>query len=362
MRLVFAHIAILLSVSALSQTQNYEREIRIKSGFGTLLPHRTAMKHLHTGHAKVLEASYNFNTFGNRYFHKAFNYPQIGLAAGIYDIGNPEYVGLTYAFTPTISLPLGKYLPNFKFGIGTGYVSKPFNFDTNTKNIAIGSHWNAAILIEFEKSAQVNERLKLYYSASMMHYSNGAAKLPNLGLNTLTFNLGLSYGLGKKTELKTIEFEEPKKKLQFTPFLYFGWRQNAAFNPVTYGVGEVSLEFAKRINQKGKFQFGLDAIWNSSVAHLDELNHLKEPEDYLPTHSNFQSGIFAGYALVFDDVSVLFHQGIYVRNLYKERGMFYQRLALRKQFGEKLYANVGLKAHLAVAEYLEIGFGYTIGK
>lgn len=192
----------------------------------------------------------------------------------------------------------------------------------------------------------------------MMHYSNGATTLPNLGLNTFTINTGISYALGEKKELLPPKEIKLNKKIQFNPFIYGGWRENTIHKPVKYGVGVLSFEFLKRINRKGNLLFGVDAVYNSSVEHFDELEHLIENEDYLKKGSNFQSGIFVGYNLLFDDVSLVLQQGLYTYNQYKERGLLYNRIAIRKQFGEKLTASIGLKSHIAVAEYLEIGFGY----
>lgn len=362
MRLFLSHIFILLFAFSFAQNSVYENEMKIKGGFGTLLPHRAIMKHLHTGHANAFEVSYNFNTYGDKQFHSTFNYPQLGFALGIYDLGNQENIGLTYGLTPTASFPFSrnKFLPQLKVGIGIGYVSKPFGHKRNYTNVAIGSYLNAAILLELEKSVCLSEKLKLYYSVSMMHYSNGAATLPNLGLNTLTINAGISYALGEKKELILLEKSNFDKSIQFTPFVYGGWRENTIHKPRKYGVGILSIEFSKQINRKGNWLFGTDFGYNSSVEHLDELEHLEENVDYLKKGSNFQTGIFTGYGLQLNDVEILVQLGFYTYNQYKDRGLLYQRIALRKYFKDKWVANVGLKSHSAVAEYLEIGVGYKI--
>jgi len=360
MRGIFLHIFILASICGCAQSSVHESELKIKGGFGTLIPHRSLMQHLHTGHAKSFEISYNFNTYGKNPFHSIYNYPQLGIAAGIYDLGNQKDIGLTYAFTPTISAPfsMNKYLPQLKLGIGLGIVSKPFGTNGSYRNIAIGSHLNAAVLLELEKSFQLFEKLKMYYSVSMIHFSNGASTLPNLGLNTITFNIGISYGLKKKKEIIVSEKQSFDKSIRFTPMIYGGWRENSIHKPTKHAIGVVSLEFSKQINQKGNWLFGVDFIYNSSVEHTDELEHLKDYTDYLKKDSNFQSGIFTGYGLCFKDIELLIQLGVYTYNQYKDRGMLYQRIGLRKIFNDKLVTNIGLKSHSAVAEYLEIGIGY----
>ena len=73
MRGFLFHIFLLSSICLQAQSSVYENELKIKGGFGTLLPHRSTMKHLHTGHAKALEVSCNFNTYGEKLYHQAYN-------------------------------------------------------------------------------------------------------------------------------------------------------------------------------------------------------------------------------------------------------------------------------------------------
>jgi hypothetical protein len=318
------------------------------------------MQHLHTGRANSFEISYNFNTYGKNPFHSIYNYPQLGIAAGIYNLGNQEDIGLTYAFTPTISVPfsMNKHLPQLKLGIGLGIVSKPFGTNGNFRNIAIGSHLNAAILLELEKSFQLFEKIKMYYSVSAIHFSNGASTLPNLGLNAVTFNIGFSHGMRKKKEIILSEKKTFDKSIRFTPLFYGGWRENSIHKPKKHGIGIISLEFSKQINQKGNWLFGVDFIYNSSIEHTDELGDLKDDTDYLKKDSNFQSGIFTGYGLYFRNIEFFIQLGAYTYSQYKDRGIFYQRIGLRKILYDKLVLNIGLKSHSAVAEYIEIGIGY----
>ena len=139
MRVFLTYLFISCSLLCLGQNEHYSNDIKFKLGFGSLLPHRSYMKHLHTGNASVFEVTYNYNTYGKKGFHSVYNYPTLGLTAGVYNLGNPEHIGLSYTLTPSVSIPFGKgkYLPNIKLGIGMAYVSKPFDPINNYKNIAI---------------------------------------------------------------------------------------------------------------------------------------------------------------------------------------------------------------------------------
>jgi hypothetical protein len=63
---------------------------------------------------------------------------------------------------------------------------------------------------------------------------------------------------------------------------------------------------------------------------------------------------------VFDKLLISIQNGFYTRNEYKEYGLLYHRFSIKRTFNDKWIANIGLKSHFAVAEYVEFGVGYKI--
>ena len=81
---------------------------------------------------------------------------------------------------------------NLFVGIGSAYISKPFNYQTNYLNIAIGLHINMYANINLE--AQIRMPHFIFYTDfGITHFSNGGTKHPNLGLNIPAISMGVKY-------------------------------------------------------------------------------------------------------------------------------------------------------------------------
>ncbi len=76
-------------------------------------------------------------------------------------------------------------------GWGVAYDSKTYYDDIY--NIYIGSHFNYAIRLEGTYARNLSEKFTLLSGLKYMHYSNGSFVLPNRGINSATFKLGLAY-------------------------------------------------------------------------------------------------------------------------------------------------------------------------
>lgn len=360
MRVIATYIALLLSTSLVAQ-EVYTNNVLLKTGYGALVPHRSIMSHLVTGHAYFTEVSYQFNAYGQHDFDAPFLMPSAGISGLFLSSGNAETIGNCYAAYTYFALPLSKkrFVPKLKMGAGLGYVQKTFDKKTNTKNNAIGSHFNVCIMAELFKDVSLSEKIKLNYGMAMTHFSNGSFTLPNLGLNFVTANLGVSYALGEKKAIITQEKFEYDKAWKYNAWLSGGITSSSTHNPEKHSVFSITGEAQKRVSIKSQLLFGFDAFYNSSVEHMDEFEHLEEDVDYLKSSSNFQLGSYFGYGLVFDKLTINIINGFYLRNEHKKRGLLYHRVSIRRKVTEKLTLAIGLKSHFAVAEYAEFGIGYT---
>ena len=362
LRLLFTYLFLFLLSISHAQEMVYPKSIHAKLGYGALVPHRSMMHHLVTGHASLLELSLNFNSYGQHNFDHPFLLPSAGISTVIIQSGNPDEIGNCYGAYTYFSLPLSKksIIPKLRMGAGFGIVSKPFDAEKNQKNNAIGSYLNTCILIELENKIKISDKLSWMYSASVTHFSNGSYVLPNLGLNFLTLNTGVSYAFGDKKTISNNYDYAFDKSFHFDLLVYGGAKSNSTHHPGIYPVISISAEGSKRLSFKSKMLFGADVFYNSSIEHLDEYEHLKENVDYLTKSSNIQSGVFVGYGLVFDQLMISIQNGFYIRNEYKESGLLYHRFSIKRTFNDKWIANIGLKSHFAVAEYVEFGVGYKI--
>ena len=106
--------------------------------------------------------------------------------------------GNVYMFTYSLMINiLGKQKNHFYLipGWGVAYDTKTFFEDY--KNIYIGSHLNYAIRIEGMFASELSSKLLLMTGIKYMHYSNGSFILPNRGINSVSYKIGLAYQFTK---------------------------------------------------------------------------------------------------------------------------------------------------------------------
>ncbi len=106
--------------------------------------------------------------------------------------------GNVYMFTYSLMINiLGKHKNHFYLipGWGVAYDTKTYFEDY--KNIYIGSHLNYAIRIEGMFTSELNSKLLLMTGIKYMHYSNGSFILPNRGINSVSYKIGLAYQFTK---------------------------------------------------------------------------------------------------------------------------------------------------------------------
>ncbi len=344
--------------------QNLMIETRIHYGF--LMSHHLELN-IFQSHFPALEMSIEKATYGNQRWEAMYAYPIIGVSLWTSYLGEFKEIGKAIAIYPFIDFPIfGDQTNslNFRLGVGLGYLTNKFDRITNYKNFAIGSHFNACGSLYFEYRYKPSKRFSLSISFGLTHFSNGATKTPNYGLNILTANMGIAYFLHKSNpylnkkilpELYPFEFDGRKTiKLEFLA--------SYASKDMSQQYGQRFMVFAgfinilKQISYKSKWGMGFDATYDTSDKFL------LEKRGFSPVNS-FQvlkTGVNVAYELMISKMSFLFNVGIYLSGKERSEGDLYQRLTLKYNVYKQLFANLVLSVHLGRAEYVGFGFGYGL--
>lgn len=138
--------------------------------------------------------------FGGDTWERFFNYPEIGIGFYHGTFGNKEVYGTGYALFPYINYKIvrtPKLSIQNKVSMGLGYATKPFSIDDNTFNTVFSSHLNVYIGLALLADYRVSDHFSVAVSAALTHLSNGAARKPNHGINTLTTSIGAKYHFNK---------------------------------------------------------------------------------------------------------------------------------------------------------------------
>jgi len=334
--------------------------VETKVHYGFVITHHKNMAHLTTGHFPAFELNIGKQTHGENDWNALYKYPVIGVSLWYADLANPEILGSAFAAYPSLNFHLAQsnsVALNYRFGIGLGYLTKKFDRLDNYKNIAIGSHLNVAINMLYELKWKVSHHCFLSGSIGITHFSNGAFKAPNLGINISTVSLGAAYIFKDNSVIirpKEISFDKDKKKLEIVTFLSGGMKEIYPAYGDKYGAFSLSTSFQKPLSLKRKICAGIDLFWVfSNIRSLKrkgiEVEHSWEV---------IRPGIFIGHELEFGKLSFGTQVGYYLYAKDKSDGNIYCRFPLRYQISNKLFANLALKTHFAKADFIEWGIGY----
>ncbi len=336
--------------------------------YGFLWTHRYNMGHLVKKHITAFELDISRSGAEEQACSQPFHYPWTGIALHFIPLGNPNQLGTAIGIYPFINFPLGKKDRKFKmhlrFGYGIGYITKPFNALENHKNVAIGSHVNACMSIRFNGMWKLNDENYLDFGLGMTHFSNGASKLPNLGLNLPLVNVGYHHMIFKNIKRVTGYEQADKKIVQINKILSErNWHINlllvSGFNDLDppggnrYGVLNLQSAAMRQTARKHRWGGGIDLMYSDA-------NKVRLARDtiFISATENIQIGGKFAYEFVVGRLSFPIELGVYMYSKYKNFVPVYNRFAVHYLLGEHLLLNVSLKTHLARAEYFEYGIGW----
>lgn len=343
-----------LWISSYGQSDR-EWGIEARGKLGFLAAHRGVMGHLPSEAAIAGELTWFNQTKGKKQWHAACGYPVTGLTLFGGSVGNNEILGTywgAYGFIEFPFLKLGNYRFAGKLGSGLGYGTKYFNYEDNPKNVAMSTPFNALICIGVKSTYEFG-RNSLTLGLDMTHFSNGAFKVPNLGVN-LPY---VSLGYGRKIRMKQNDSIIEQNILPFKKWLInvtgiISAKEIFPTGGKKYPVYALTTSMRWFSKPKVGMEFGLDLISKQAILGY-------RPEIVKTQWDIFQAGIFAAYLLPLDQFHFVFGMGAYVKDKYQPEDVLYHRLGMRYYLKNGVNLNVGLKSHWARADYVEWGVGYT---
>ncbi len=329
-------------------------EARFKPGF--LIGHRAVMGHLVQDHSYAGELTYVFRTNGQRNWHQSYKYPEIGITAYAGSVGNREVLGNFFGLYSFIGIPFVAK-PHFRFngklGCGLGYGTKQYNEVENPKNVAISTPVNALICLGVD-ARYYFKRNWVSFGIDMTHFSNGAFKVPNIGLNLPYVSVGYGHYFRKSEELaEPSEVIMPRRRILLGATGILSAKEVFPTSGKRYPVYALSLHARTFLNPKTGWEFSLDFISKQAIMAY-------RPEIPKTQAEIFQVGTFLGYLLPLDRFHFVLGMGYYVKDRFQPEDAFYHRIGVRYYLKNGIQFNMVLKSHWARADYVEWGIGYSL--
>jgi hypothetical protein len=377
MRLFVSIFALFICSVLYSQKQN-QTEYRATAYTGFIAHNYSKLPPIKP--AYVGELSFGRKYCGKSEWHKYYNYPTFYGSIIFGYPGNPEY-GYFVGISPQISLTkkIGKkFNYNFKAGIGLSYHTNPYDVVTNPANMLVGSHFIAIVNGVFSLEYIFDDYNFAGFSAGAIHFSNGHAKLPNIGMNMPVMNVYFKHLVfnDKNAALtKTINEKTLSNKLNY--FITYGAGMHefgSATKPANgpkYLVNTISFGVSKIKNYANKHSFGINFMHYNSFEKFIINQEINIGNPFLKSSA---VNVFWGHEFMFGDFGFYSELGIdiykpfyrYFVTIYGDKfgakdiikSINSNKLGLRysgiKYANTKLILGINLKANMAQADFIEI--------
>ena len=296
----------------------------------------------------------------NGIYSKLYRHPTFGLGFYAATFDRPE-IGSPFAFYGFVDFPFWnknhKWQWLYSMAAGLSYNFNPYDKEKNPLNTLIGSRQNAYIHFHGRVNHHINDRLSIGFGLGFTHFSNGAYKLPNVGLNKGSLLVGFQYRTSKAT-MSTQDGNLPAYTRKTLADIY--WSNGVKnFSPggAIYWKTGLGLNYTWSIDHRYRLGFGTDLFFRSGTS--------KNQAGQNPKDMALSSGVYIAWEWVISDrLFMPLHIGSYLHE-YQENGekyRIYERIGVRYLINKRLYAGVTIKAHMQVADFTEWTIGFRPGK
>ncbi len=315
----------IIAHDSLSQKSLFKAEFRVD--IGNILPTNDFVKSQNTdgdglAHYQAYSLRFARQTIGDKLWEKLYGYPVYGV--GIYTayfkntpkLGNPIAV---YGFFNAPFYRLNKWSLNYELGLGLTFNWNSYDPVKNPNNIALSADKSVYIDAGVSLKYKLNNKMALGIGYGFTHFSNGAIKLPNKGLNSTSAKINLTYLLSNRPEIFHSPVVQP-----FRPFyewsisgyggvrnmLYLGSgvSQSAAMKGVNYTVYGINNTLNKQIDYKSKIGIGITMEFNGSQNSQIVLEGGSPDATDLPFTQHLAFSVYPSYELVIHKLSLIFSQ------------------------------------------------------
>jgi len=331
--------------------------VTARMNWGSFLASKAKSEYIKDSYSVLGEIDISSANLGKKNWQQQSGFPETGIGLLYGSSGSKAYMGDIAAAIAFINFHLikrGIFKTNIRVGFGPGWVEKPFNTESNYKNLLIGTHLNACINFLLSSEFQLAKHLNLDAGISFTHLSNGSVKVPNLGLNIPAFSLGITYTLNPQFQPQKKTLPSFPKKINYYLFTFVAAKEAYPLESAVYLVNVVNFEILKDISYTGRFGGGIN--FTDDRASSEEIPNSPTYE-FNKSKSQLQASVYAAYEYVIGNLSIPLQLGVYLYNNYPIQAM-YQNIGIRYHFSAHWIAAVELKAHLGAGDFIQWGLGY----
>ena len=317
-------------------------------------------------------------TNGEKLWEQLYKYPNWGFGTYLADFYNPTEIGMPIALYGFFNAPFVRWNKgtfNYEISFGATANWKSFNPLTNQYNVAIGAGQSFFIDAGLNLDFELSKHLDLSAGFSLTHFSNGALKIPNSGINSIAPKVALKYNLYDRPKFIKQELPKfiPTNEWEISSFVS---TKNLVFDTLTntsilekyegayFTVMGITATFNRRISPKSKIGIGVNFAYNESVNGQIAIQNNDIVDVDGPFMEKFQISIFPSYELVVNKMSLVLQPAFYIyRKQFKNQSpTFHQRIGLKYHVTDDIFVGIMLRDYaFHVSDFIEWTVGYSIG-
>lgn len=327
--------------------------------YGFILPHHPEMKIFTDRHIQAWELDLAETTMGSKRWQWSYAYPNLGASLFYSNLGQTRILGEVYALIPYVDFPLVRGKENslmFRFGTGLGWFTRTFDRIDNYKNTAIGSHLNAAISMQLAGDFSLARRLSFRPGFSFIHFSNGATRVPNYGINFVALNAGFSYILlAPRGERIVWEPQPVKPRPEFYSIFTATVKEIFPVGGDKYFAGNLAIDARSMVSRHMLAGLGLDVTYDVSDREMLRRSGKNiTPAQTLKYALNLHGGVRLGR------LDLCLHAGAYLHQEDTSDGWIYDKITATYNIYGPWLINLTLKTHFARADFVAGGIGFKL--
>ncbi|WP_176955953.1 acyloxyacyl hydrolase [Catalinimonas alkaloidigena] len=307
-------------------------------------------------HPYSLEVTVNRLPTGRHDWERMYGGPTVGVTLSYTHFGTAHELGRAVGATTQFRVPLRRFRHGWLEadpGLGVVYGNRPYDRETNPYQKAYSTHFSVLLRGNLNYYHTLADRWALVASLAFRHFSNGAMRNPNNGMNYPLVGVGVRYQ--PHGALVPIRPEPPTTPVEKTWHLHLAgaiaWKQ-VTFGTPRKAVYQGNLMLMHRLGRYASLTLGTDLIHDPTFDR-DYAARLQEIKNTDP----WKAGVTVGGEMHIGTLGVLAQMGLMAYDPHLFNGRLYQRFGLRYQLTRRWFVQTTVRAYSRKAECLEWGGG-----
>ncbi|HLN19874.1 MAG TPA: acyloxyacyl hydrolase [Bacteroidales bacterium] len=324
--------------------------------YGFIIPHTASIEPI--SHTKPYGFEVSLSRLHTNYesWDVFRRYNISGIQAGYFNYQNPEVVGSSYTltiYTEPIFFHNDKFYFSVRAGGGISWQTRIWHYEYNQANRFFSTRISMPLLLSARFNYRVAEKTYLTLAGTYNHISNGAMRVPNMGINFPTMSLGFEYYPSSFPQLdhNYVHTRTGRSDVRYLLFQVIGGFKYVWDEP-TVAVGG-SIRYVWQLRDFYSLNAGVEFIADGGVKKYLEIHEIYK--DYK------RFAVTGGQDFILGKLYFTQYLGFYLYAPYKARNLIYQKYELSMKITPGFRPGVYLKAHTSDADLFGLSLNYILG-